>query len=421
MNLVATFKSFTTGSLRIVSRGGLAYWLWLALLVFLIVLGAQAYYRQFSEGLIVTNLRDQVSWGFYIGNFSFLVGVAAAAVVLVIPAYIYHWGPIKEIAILGELLAISACVMSMLFVTVDLGHPERAWHLIPYIGRLNFPSSILAWDVFALNIYLVLNFVIVTYLLFSAYRGKPYRPWIVWPLVIFSIPMAVSIHTVTAFIYSGLAARPFWNSAILAPRFLCSAFCSGPAILLVLLQILRKVTRLRIQDEAIWKIAELMAYAMFLNLFLQGAEIFTDFYADTEHTVYIRYMFFGDGEHTAVVPYAWGAIACGVIAFVLFLIPSTRKNPITLNLGCVLIYSAVYLEKGMCLVIPGMTPDTLGEIYEYAPTVTEFMIAAGIFSVGFLVFTLMVKVAVPVSLGEFTIRSQQQTPAADAVGSGEAG
>jgi molybdopterin-containing oxidoreductase family membrane subunit len=215
--------------------------------------------------------------------------------------------------------------------------------------------------------------------------------------------MAVAIHTVTAFLYNGLAARPYWNSSILAPKFLASAFCSGPAILLFVLQILRRFTRFEIQREAIWKIAELMAYAMFLNLFLHGAEAFKEFYSDTEHLLYTRYWYSGLDGHRTLVPYAWAALGLNTLAFLLFIVPAARRHWLTLNLGCLAIYAGVYIEKGMGLIIPGLTPDTLGEIYEYYPTMTELRVAAGIFAVGFLVFTLMLKVAVPISLGEFRI------------------
>jgi Ni/Fe-hydrogenase subunit HybB-like protein len=392
---------FATTGTRFVLRGGRAYWLWMVLLLLLLVWGGLAYLDQLRDGLIVTNMRDQVSWAFYIGNFTFLVGVAAAAVVLVIPAYVYHWKPIKEIAILGEILAISAIVMCLLFVTVDMGRPDRFWHLVPGIGRMNFPSSVLAWDVLVLNVYLVLNVVIVTHLLYRGMQGRPYSQRLVVPLVLFSIPAAVGIHTVTAFIYAGLAARPYWNSAILAPRFLCSAFCSGPAIMVILLQILQRTTRIAIRDAAIWKIAELMAYAMFLNLFLLGAEVFKEYYSATEHLVHLQYLFSGVEGHRALVPYAWAFVACGMTAFLLFLVPATRRNVVTLNLGCLLIYASVYIEKGMGLVMPAFTPDTLGEIYEYTPTLHELRIGAAIFAVGFLVFTLLCKIAIPIMTGEF--------------------
>ena len=398
---IGLFSGFARGSLRLILRGNRAYWAWLAFLAVLIVSGALAWSRQVQFGLGLTAMRDQVSWGFYIGNFTFLVGVAAAAVVLVIPAYIYHWKPIREIVIYGELLAISAIAMCLMFVLVDIGRPDRFWHLIPPFGHLNFPRSILAWDVLVLNLYFAINFVVATHILYRAFQGKPYIKKLVVPLVLLSVPMAVGIHTVTAFLYNGLAARPYWNSSILAPQFLASAFCSGPAILLAVLQLLRRFTRFEIQDAAIWKIAELMAYAMFLNLFLHGAEAFKEFYSHTQHLLFTRYWYFGVDGHHALVPYAWAAVTLNLAAFALFISPAARRNLITLNLGCLATYAGVYIEKGMGLIIPGLTPDTLGEIYEYYPTVTELRVAAGIFAAGFLLFTLMLKVAVPISLGEF--------------------
>jgi Ni/Fe-hydrogenase subunit HybB-like protein len=396
------FGRFVSGSIDAVTTGGRFYWTWIAGLLVLIVSGVTAYTGQITIGLGVTAMRDQVSWGFYIGNFTFLVGVAAAAVVLVIPAYVYDWKPIREIVIFGELLALSAITMCTLFVVVDVGRPDHLWHMIPGLGFLNFPRSLLAWDSVVLNLYFLVNFVVVTHILFRAFTGRHYEKRLVVPLVLLSIPMAIGIHTVTAFLYNGLAARPYWNSSILAPQFLASAFCSGPAILLFVLQLLRKVTAFRIRDEAIWKIAELMAYAMFVNLFLHGAEAFKEYYSHTEHLLYTRYWFEGiDGHHT-LVPYAWSAVTLNVLALVLFINPKTRMNWVWLNVGCFATYAGCYIEKGMGLIIPGLTPDTLGEIYEYYPTLTEVRVAAGVFAVGFLVFTLMLKVAVPITLGQLT-------------------
>jgi molybdopterin-containing oxidoreductase family membrane subunit len=405
---------FAKGCVREVSSGGRAYKAWVAALLAMIAVGGVSYWNQMSTGLIATNMRDEVSWAFYIGNFTFLVGVAAAAVVLVIPAYIYHWKPIREIVIFGELLAISAIVMCLLFVLVDIGRPDRLWHMIPGIGYLNVPSSILAWDAVVLNLYFVVNVVVVTHILYRAYYGRPYEKRLVVPLVLLSIPMAIGIHTVTAFLYNGLAARPYWNSSILAPQFLASAFCSGPAILLIVLQVLRRFTRFEIQEQAIWKIAELMAYAMFLNLFLHGVEAFKEYYSDTEHLLYTRYWYEGLGQHRTMVPFAWTAIGLNVAAFVLFIVPAARRNRIALNVGCIATYAGCYIDKGMGLIIPGLTPDTLGEIYVYYPTLTELRVAAGVFAIGFLVFTLMLKVAVPMTLGEFQaeeVAGRERVPA----------
>jgi len=397
------FAGFVAASLRLIGQGNALYWGWIAALLVLIVSGALAYAEQLRVGLGLTAMRDQVSWGFYIGNFTFMVGVAAAAVVLVIPAYVYHWKPIREIVMFGELLAVSSIVMCLLFVTVDLGRPERFWHLIPPFGRLNFPRSILAWDVIVLNIYLLINLVVVTHVLFRAFCGRPYSTRLVLPLVLFSIPMAIAIHTVTAFLYNGLAARPYWNASILAPQFLASAFSSGPAILLAVLQLLRRFTRFEIRDEALWKIAELMAYAVFMNLFFHGAEVFKEYYSNTEHSLYTRYWFEGIGGHRTLVPYAWSAVTLQLIALGLLIVPATRRHVITLNVGALATYAGCYIEKGMGLIIPGFTPDTLGEIYQYSPTMTELRVAAGVFAVGFLLFTLLLRVTVPILLGELRL------------------
>lgn len=396
---------FVVGSVHLVTRGSKAYLAWITFLLLLVTIGVAGYAEQLRFGLIRTDMRDPVSWGFYIGNFTFFVGVAAAAIVLVIPAYIYNWKPIKEIVLIGELLAVSAISMCLLFILVDIGRPDRFWHLIPVVGKWNAPRSLLAWDALVLNLYLTLNLLIITHLLLRAFTRRRYSVRFALPLILFSIPLAVSIHTVTAFLYDGLVARPYWNSAILAPRFLASAFCSGPAIILVLLQLLRRYTMLEIKDEALWKIAELMAYAMFINLFLFGAEIFREFYSSTEHLVFTQYLFFGINGHTRLVPYAWISLLFSLGAFFLFLTPELRRNPVTLNLGAFMIFIGVYFEKGIALVIPGFTPSTLGEIYEYSPSRVELMVAAGIYGFGFLLFTLMVKVAIPITTGRFHIYS----------------
>ena len=399
------FVRFITGGIKIIFNGSKTYYTWLIILLLLILWGGSGYSEQILHGLIKTHMRDSVSWGFYIGNFTFLVGVAAAAVMLVIPAYIYDWKPIKEIVIFGELLAVCSVIMCLSFIIVDIGNPLRFWHMLPLIGTLNFPSSMLSWDFFVLNIYLILNLVVVTYLLYCIFYKKEYKKSFVLPLVLFSIPMAVAIHTTTAFLYNALPGRVFWNSALLAPRFLASAFCSGPAILLILFQILRKTTRFEIKDEAIWKIAELMVYAMFIYLFFTIAELFKEFYSGTENILYWKYLLFGIGDHKEIVPYSWSSIIMGCIAFVLFLIPRTRKNFLTLNIGAVLIYGSVYVEKGIALIIPAFTPDVLGQIYVYTPSMTEIKTAVMIFSIGFLLFTFLSKIAIAIVFEDYNIDS----------------
>ena len=260
--------------LKQITVGNKYYYAWVGFLGLLMFIGAVSYGTQLKNGLIVTAMRDQVSWGFYISNFTFLVGLAAAAVLLVIPAYVYNFKPIKEIALFGELLAVAAITMCIMFVTIDMGRIDRLWHVIPFVGKMNFPASLLAWDIIVLNGYLAINLFISFYALYQMAHNREYSLKIIMPLIILSIPWAVSIHTVTAFLFNGLSARPFWNASILAPRFLASAFCSGPAVMMIIFQIVRKVSKIEIDNKAIFKIAELVAYAMGVNLFLLAAEFF---------------------------------------------------------------------------------------------------------------------------------------------------
>lgn len=403
-NLVKNF--FIT--LRQIFIGNLSYYLWVAFLSFFILLGFSAYIDQLNRGLITTAMRDQVSWGLFISNFTFLVGVAAAAVLLVVPAYLYNFKPIKEIVLFGELLAITAISMCILFIIVDMGQPLRVWHLLPLIGSMNFPASLLAWDVVVLNGYLAINGIIAFYVLYRLSIGKEYSMNVIGPLIILSIPWAVSIHTVTAFLYNGLSSRPFWNASILAPRFLASAFCSGPAIMLILFQIVRKRSVVDIDNKAIFKIAELIAYAMAINLFLLGAEAFKEFYSGSVHSASMTYLYFGLHGKTSLVPWMWAASLFNITAFFIFLFPKTRENFFTLNLGCVLIIMGVYIEKGMGLIVPGFIPDTLGEIYEYSPTTAEIVITMGIWAIGALLYTLLLKFAVPIYTGKLRFETKER-------------
>jgi molybdopterin-containing oxidoreductase family membrane subunit len=399
-------SGFIYGTAKRLVTGPPIYYAWVALLLVVAGVGVVAYSKQLEHGLVVTGMTSYVSWGLYIGNFTFMVGVAAAAVLLIIPAYLYDFGPIKEIVIVGEALAASVLIMCILSVTADLGRPDRLWHLIPKLGILNIPSSLLGWDIVVLNGYLFLNIFIPGYLLYKAYNAKEPNMSLIIPFILLSIPWAVSIHTVTAFIYNGLVARPFWNASILAPRFLASAFCSGPALVIIIYQIVRKYMRFPVKDEALFKISEFIAVAMALNLFLLLAEFFKELYSDTHHLSPLKYLYVGLHGKNMFVTWIWTALIFNVIAFIIFLIPRTRKNFVTLNLGCVLIILGIWIEKGIGLIVPGFIPAPLGEVWEYLPTTIEVLVTAGIWAIGLLIFTLLLKVIIPIETGEFTRESR---------------
>ena len=415
---VQLFAGFVTGSVGILLRGGPGYWVWILSLLAVLANGLLAYREQLTVGLITSNMRDPLSWAFYIGNFAYLVGVAAAAVILVIPAYVYRWKPIKQVVLYGEMMAISAIVMCILFVTVDIGRPERVWHMFPLVGNPNFPYSLLVWDVFVLSSYFALNYFVVSYLLYQGYAGRPYSQQLILPIVFLSIPVAIGIHTVTAFLFMGLKARAFWHTAVLAPRFLSSAFVAGPALMVIVFQVLRRTGHSDVPEAALRKIGELLAYAMAVDLFLLGAEVFNDFYARTAHSVHAELQWFGVHGLGQVAGWTWFALAANVSAFVVFLVPELRRRLPLLTAACVLAAAGTYVEKGLGLLLPGMSPDMLGEFYAYTPSRVELGVGAGIWALGALLFTLMSRIGVAIEEGRLR-HDRGASPAGNAGSAGE--
>jgi len=404
--MVLDFFRFMKASGLAMARGSRGYYLWLLFLVAWIALGMLAYVHQLRVGLVATNMVDQVPWGAYIANFTYLVGMAAAAVMLVIPAYVYDDHALHEVVVLGELMAVSVLVMCLSFVMVDIGRPDRFWHLVPGLGRFNWPASMLSWDVIVLNGYLLLNFYITTYLVFTKFRGrKPDRKKYV-PFVYLAIGWAISIHTVTAFLYSGMGARPHWNAAILAPRFLASAFAAGPSMVIIAFSVVRDRMGFPVKDKALSRLRQIVAIAMMINLFFFFSEIFTELYSFKEHASSMRYLLFGLRGHHLLVPYIWGAMVLDSFALMVFVTPRLHRRPNVLLLGAAAAVLGVWVEKGMGLVIPGFVPSPLGEIVEYWPSFTEFCVSAAIWALGALIYTLLLKAAVPIELGKIRMNPE---------------
>ena len=402
---MSTLPFFFIDAIKQVFRGDRLYWIWMAVLVAVIGTGVANYSDQFARGLIVTGMSDQVSWGAYIANFTFLVGVAAAAVMLVIPAYVFHIDDIKHVVLIGEGIAVAAVAMCMTFVLVDLGRPDRFWHMIPLLGRFNFPLSLLAWDVVVLTGYLLLNLLIPLYILHERYAGREPNMRAVFPFIMLSIGWAISIHTVTAFLFSSNVARPFWNTAVLGPRFLASAFASGPALIILALQVIGKVTVLEVHQNVLHFLRRVTTISLQINLFLLGVEIFTDFYNHPDHSASAQYLFFGLHGYNTLVPWIWTAVAFNVTAVLVLMIPALNRHWPLVNISCGLIVVGVWIEKGMGLIIPGFIPTPIGEVFEYSPSVQEVLISLGVWAFGILVFTVLAKVAIPIEAGTLVHRS----------------
>ncbi len=393
------YGRFLWRCLRLSLVGDWRYHVWMGVLTAVALLGLNAYCKQLVHGLGVTGMTDEVSWGLYIANFTFLVGMAAAAAMLVIPVYIYRNKELHDLVIFGELLAVAAIVMCLAFVTVDLGRPDRFHHLFL---RFNFPISMLTWDVVALNGYLLLNLHICGYLIYSAYRKrKPGKVFYI-PFVFIAIVWAVSIHTVTAFLYVGLGGRPFWNSAIIAPRFIASAFAAGPAFIVLTLAVLDRFTTYHVKPEAIRTLRGIITVALLINMFLLVCELFVEFYTDSAHGVSARYLFFGLGDQNALVPWIWTGVGLNCLALFLLVTRWSRQG-MPLYVACVALFFGIWIEKGMGLIIPAFIPTPIGDVVEYTPTMNETLVCFGIWAAGLLLYTIFVRISIPVLAGRLTI------------------
>lgn len=393
---VTSYRRFLWKAVRDATNGSAWFYAWMILLTSLALVGLHAWAVQVRDGLGVSGMSDHVSWGLYIANFTFMVGLAAGGVMMVIPAYLYHDDEMHDVTIVGELLAVAAIVMSICFVVVDMGRPERFWHMFPVVGRFNWPVSMLTWDVIVLNGYLALNLHICGYLLYMRFRGeRPNPKWYV-PFVYLSIFWAISIHTVTAFLYSGLGGRPLWNTALLAPRFLVTAFIAGPAFIIVLLFLLRRLGHVPVAIRPVQVLVNIVRVTLLINLLMVVSELFTELYSGGSHTASGHYLFFGlHGAH-ALVPWIWTAVAMGVVAAVMFLRPEVVERPVWLSVACALAFAGIWIEKGMGLIVPAFIPSTLHEIVEYFPSLMEWQITAGIWAWGLLILTVMLKIALPI-------------------------
>ena len=372
--------------------GTRSYWRWIALLAGVIGIGFVCYLMQFAAGLGITGLSRDVTWGLYIAQFTFLVGVAASAVMVVLPYYLHDFKVFGKITILGEFLAIAAVTMCMLFIFVDMGQPTRVLNVMLYPT----PNSLMFWDMLSLGGYLILNVVISRVSLDSERKGIAPPKWIK-PIIILSIPWAVSIHTVTAFLYSGLAARPFWMTAILAPRFLASAFSAGPALLILFCIVLRRLTRFDAGREPLQKLALIITYAMAINVFFVLMELFTAVYSGIpEHIAHFKFLYFGLEGRTTLVPWMWASAILSVIALVLLINPRTRHNERFLVPACIAVFAALWIEKGLGLIIAGFVPSPLGAVTTYSPTLPEVLITVGIYAIGAFLITVFYKIALEV-------------------------
>lgn len=378
--------------LELILKGRPRFYVWLCVLGAFIGIAFCVYIVQSLYGLTITGLSRDVSWGFYISQFTYFVGVAASAVMLVLPAYFHHYEKFKRVIIFGEFMAVAAVIMCMLFIVVDLGQPQRMLNVLLHPT----PNSVMFWDMTVLFGYLLLNLVI-GWTTLEAERNDVKPPSWIKPLVYLSVVWAFSIHTVTAFLYAGLPGRHYWLTAIMAARFLSSAFCSGPAILMLLLMLLRRLTGFEPGKEAMRTLATIITYAMCINVFFYLLEVFTAFYSGIPgHEHPMIYLFTGHDGMAWINGWMWTAAVFAILSLVLLIPPALRNNEHILPWALIMLVIASWIDKGLGLLVGGFTPNVFETVTEYIPTIPEIIIGLGVYAIGGLILSVLWKIALSV-------------------------
>jgi molybdopterin-containing oxidoreductase family membrane subunit len=368
------------------------YWTWVIALLVVIGIGIGAYANQFQTGLALTGMSRDVSWGLYIAQFTFFVGVAASGVMVAIPLYLHDFKTFGPVLIFGEFLAVASVLVALLFIIVDLGYPTRIMNVILFPT----PHSVMFWDMCVLSTYLIFNLLIGWAAVGAQRKGTQLPHW-AHVMSIIAIPLAVSIHTVTAFLMCGIPGRSYWMTAILAARFLSSAFAAGPALLILICFVMRKFTWFKATDRAIDSLAKIVCYAIIINVFFFMLEVFTSFYSNIpSHTAPLQYLLFGYEGYSSLTPFMWTAAVLAFLGILLLVVPKWRRNRKTLIVALIAVFLACWIDKGITLVLAGFIPNVFGNVVEYVPTANEVMIILGVYAIGLFVLTLLYHIAISV-------------------------
>lgn len=363
----------------------------------LVVAGVAAWIYQLANGLGVTGMSNGVSWGLYIACFMFFVGLSAGGLIVASSASVFHIAEYKKVA-LPAIICSTVCICCAgMFVLIDMGGIQRVWRIL--VGPN--PTSPLVWDVCVISCYLIINIV---YLVFMCSK-KPGAADKVSIVSRFALPIAILVHSVTAWIF-GLQVSKEWYTAIMAPIFVASAMDSGLALLLLALMGLNKSGVFKVENKLISSLAGLLAVCIAVDAFFIGCECLTMAYPGAKGAEALSVM---AGGITA--PFFWIEIIGGLlIPFLLMVFAKNRANMKLVGLACVLVVAGVFCKRIWLLftsfyefniagapgVISGSSAargasgvDVFAMLGTYAPTWVEIAVVVGVVSLGALAFIVM--------------------------------
>ena len=369
----------------------------------LAVCGVGCWIYQLINGLGVTGMSNANSWGLYIMLFMLFVGLSAGGLIVASSASVFHIAQYKKVALPAVILSTACICVAGMFVLVDLGGIQRVWRIVTGFN----PTSPLCWDICVISCYLVIN-IVYLYFMTSKRPGAQDKVAIVSR---FALPVAILVHSVTAWIFGLQIAKEGWYSAIMAPIFVASAMDSGLALLIMVLMGMNKSGKFKTDPALIKSFAGLLAVFVAVDAFFIGCEVLTMAYPGASGAEELALMTSGP-----TAPFFWFEVVGGLLVpFLILVFDKNRQKGGLVVAACVLIVLGVAAKRAWLLFTsfvmpnvyggPGITlgtqtaqqggPSMWALLGSYAPTLPEIVISVGVICVGALIFGVLAKALIP--------------------------
>ncbi|WP_165045538.1 MULTISPECIES: NrfD/PsrC family molybdoenzyme membrane anchor subunit [unclassified Adlercreutzia] len=359
----------------------------------LTAIGVVCWIYQLVAGLGVTGMNNANSWGTYIIMFMFFVGLSAGGLIVASSAHVFHIEKFKKVSKPAVIVSTVCICMAGMFILIDLGGFTNVWRIL--VGPN--PTSPLLWDMCVITIYLIINILD----LFWMHKGDEHK---VDVLSRFALPVAILVHSVTAWIF-GLQIAKAWYTAIMAPIFVASAMDSGLSLLLLSLLALEKMEKIKIGSSLMGFLAGLLATCIAVDAYFIGCEVLTMAYPGAHEAVALSHMLTG-----ATAPFFWFEVIGGlVVPFCILVFAKNRQRKGLVIVASMLVIAGVLCKRIWLLLTSFITPNiegaagiTLGNqgVIEsagsmwalsgaYMPTAIEIIIVIGVLSLGVLAFLVL--------------------------------
>jgi len=351
----------------------------LTLLLAVVAVAFCAWLYQLRLGLGVTGMNKPVYWGLYIVSFVFFVGISAGGIAVASLSHLAGIEKFKPISRIAEVVAIISLILAMLAILFDLGRPDRLLHLFIY-PQFNSP---LIWDVFVINIYLVLCVAML-------YFGITQKAKLLRICAIISIPAFVLVHSITAWIFGLMKSQAGWHTAILAPLFIVSALVSGLALVILATVFSKRLLGINFDYDIVISLGKYFKVLLPILFYFLFCEFLTAGFAKIpKHAVVLNELF--TGRFAGIF---WFDMGVGIILPFLIIISKLGKTVAGVVIVSLSSFLGVFAER-TDIILPSFFHPALMNLripVRYAPTAVEYLLAIGLFALGTAIFIVAAKI-----------------------------